>query len=104
MAADARVVTVSSIAHTIAKFDVSDLMCTRRKYKPFGAYCQSKAANILFAKCLADELSSAGSSIKRVSLHPGIIDTPIWKHGRKSAGGRFTTWLLHRIIEKILGY
>lgn len=98
MTPDARVVTVSSEAHKFAKFDVSDLMFTRRKYEPFGAYCQSKAANILFAKGLADKLLSAGSSIKSVSLHPGIINTPIWKHGRKRPGGKFATWLLHKFV------
>jgi NAD(P)-dependent dehydrogenase (short-subunit alcohol dehydrogenase family) len=98
MTPDARVVTVSSEAPKFARFDVTDLMFTRRKYKPFGAYCQSKAANILFAKGLADELSSAGSSIKSVSLHPGIINTPIWKHGRQRPGGRLFTWLMHRFI------
>jgi protochlorophyllide reductase len=98
MAPDARVVTVSSRAHRSAQFDITDLMFTRRKYQPFGAYAQSKAANILFAKGLAEKLSSARSSIKSVSLHPGIINTAIWKHVRERPCGRFFTWLLHRFV------
>jgi len=89
-----RVVTVASTAHTMGSVDVSDPCFEHgRKYTPWGAYGQSKAANILFAKGLADELQRAGSDILSVSLHPGVIATPLWRHGN-----RLLTWLLHRVI------
>lgn len=93
MEEDGRVVTVASTAHTMGEVDTSDLFFSRRKYTPWGAYGQSKAANILFAKALADELQNAGSQITSVSLHPGVIKTPLWRHGNQ-----ILTWVLHRFI------
>ena len=91
---DGRVVTVASTAHTMGAVDVGDLNYARgRKYSAWGAYGQSKAANILFAKGLADRLHSAGSNVLSVSLHPGVISTPLWRHGN-----RVLTWVLHRFI------
>ena len=46
-------VTVASTAHTMGSVDTADLNFATggdRKYSPWGAYGQSKAANILFAK------------------------------------------------------
>lgn len=91
---DGRVVTVASTAHTMGGVDTSDLSFRNgRRYTPWGAYGQSKAANILFAKGLADELEAAGSRILSVSLHPGVIGTPLWRHGNS-----VLTWLLHKVI------
>lgn len=99
MEPDGRVVTVASTAHTMGNVDVDDLMFTGgRKYSPWGAYGQSKGANILFAKGLADQLIAAGSSIKSVSLHPGVIRTELWRHGRTNLLGKISTWLLHKLI------
>ena len=71
---DGRVVTVASTAHTMGSVDTGDLNFATgdRKYSPWGAYGQSKAANILFAKGLADQLKEAGSNVLSVSLHPGV--------------------------------
>lgn len=90
---DGRVVTVASRAHTLGEVDPSDLFYESRKYTPWGAYGQSKGANILFAKGLADELRSAGSNILSVSLHPGVIKTNLWRHNNRAL-----TWILHRFI------
>lgn len=90
---DARVVTVASTAHTFGTVDPEDLFYSQRKYTPWGAYAQSKAANILFAKGLADELAAAGSGVLSVSLHPGVIATPLWRHGNQ-----WLTWLIHKFI------
>ena len=91
---DGRVVTVASTAHTMGSVDVADLNFRNgRKYSPWGAYGQSKAANILFAKGLADELKAAGSNVLSVSLHPGVIGTPLWRHGN-----RVLTWIIHKFI------
>ena len=54
---DGRVVTVSSTAHTMGSVDTSDLSFAHgRSYSAWGAYGQSKAANILFAK-VKDKMS-----------------------------------------------
>ena len=44
---------------------------TKRSYSAFGAYGDSKLANILFGKGLAKRL--AGTNVLAVSLHPGVI-------------------------------
>lgn len=93
LSADARVINVASSAHAMGGVDPTDLNFATRKYKPWTAYGASKAANILFAKGLADRLASADSQVLSVSLHPGVIATPLWRHGN-----RLLTWLLHKII------
>ena len=95
MADDGRVVTVASTAHRQpwVSVDTSDLSFDKgRKYTPWGAYGQSKAANILFAKALADELAAAGSSILSVSLHPGFAAGTFASSSRRAC----LFWLMRR--------
>jgi len=47
-------------------------------------YCATKGGVRLFAKAIAMECASAGDGIRVNSVHPGIIDTPIW--GKVPAG------------------
>jgi NAD(P)-dependent dehydrogenase (short-subunit alcohol dehydrogenase family) len=42
------------------------------------AYCATKGAVRLFSKSIALECAAAGDKIRVNSVHPGIIDTPIW--------------------------
>ena len=81
---DGRIVTVASTAHSFGKLNFQNLNYDadakeERSYSSWGAYGQSKLANILFAKGLSDELKQAGSGIKAVSLHPGVIGTNLWR-------------------------
>jgi NAD(P)-dependent dehydrogenase (short-subunit alcohol dehydrogenase family) len=71
---DARVVTVSSGAHRMGRIAFDDLH-GERKYRRWGAYGQSKLANLLFAFELDRRLSAAGSSIKSMAAHPGYSAT-----------------------------
>jgi NAD(P)-dependent dehydrogenase (short-subunit alcohol dehydrogenase family) len=41
-------------------------------------YCATKGGVRLFAKAIAMECASKGDNIRVNSVHPGIIDTPIW--------------------------
>lgn len=43
------------------------------------AYCASKGAVRLFSKAAAVECGALGLGIRVNSVHPGIIDTPIWQ-------------------------
>ena len=43
------------------------------------AYCASKGAVRLFTKAAAVECAALGLNIRVNSVHPGIIDTPIWQ-------------------------
>lgn len=48
--AGARVVTVSSLAHRRTTLRLDDLNYERRRYNAFGAYSESKLANLMFAR------------------------------------------------------
>lgn len=52
-----------------------------RGYPNLAAYCASKGAVRLFAKAAAMECAAVGDNIRVNSVHPGIIDTPIWPPG-----------------------
>ena len=52
-------------------------------------YCATKGGVRLFAKAVAMECASLGDGIRVNTVHPGIIDTPIWsKMPASSASGR----------------
>ena len=70
-----RVVTVSSSAHRSAHIDFDDLQWEHRAYKAFGAYGQSKLANLLFTSELQRRLTDAGSPVIATSAHPGWAST-----------------------------
>jgi retinol dehydrogenase-12 len=81
-------VTVASAAHSFGQLNFQNLNYDagtkeERSYSPLGAYGQSKLANIIFTKGLSDELKQAGSGIKAVILHPGVIGTNIWRYVMK---------------------
>jgi retinol dehydrogenase-14 len=70
--APARIVTVSSGAHTAGKIDFDDLQGERR-YSGQRAYSQSKLANIMFSYELARRLD--GTGVTATVLHPGVVRT-----------------------------
>jgi retinol dehydrogenase 12 len=72
LASGARVVNVSSAVHKRGRIDFDDLHYTSRSYAPFGAYCDSKLANIHFTRELSRRLP-AGSTAN--ALHPGSVAT-----------------------------
>jgi NAD(P)-dependent dehydrogenase (short-subunit alcohol dehydrogenase family) len=50
-------------------------------------YCATKGGVRLFAKAVAAECAMAGDNIRVNSVHPGVIDTPIWAKIPVSASG-----------------
>lgn len=95
-APDARVVTLSSLAHRSGRLPLDDLNWERRRYSKSGAYGQSKLANLVFAFELDRRLRKAGSSIKSVAAHPGYSATNIVfgdLTGRGSAWRRLWHWM-----------
>jgi NAD(P)-dependent dehydrogenase (short-subunit alcohol dehydrogenase family) len=70
--APARVVTTSSVAHTGGLIDLDDLQLERR-WTGMRAYSNSKLANILFTRELAQRLD--GSGVVANCFHPGVIRT-----------------------------
>ncbi len=51
-------------------------------------YCATKGGVRLFAKAIAMECATFGDGIRVNSVHPGIIDTPIWGKIPSEAAGR----------------
>ena len=76
--APARIVNVSSAAHTSGKLDFDDLQ-SRRHYSSWAAYSNSKLANVYFTYELARRLE--GSRITVDVLHPGFVASNFGKNG-----------------------
>jgi len=85
-AAGGRVIMVSSTAHGMSykegiRFD--DLK-GEEKYSKWGAYGQSKLANLLYAKALEERFQASKietfHSMHAFSLHPGVIKTELGRH------------------------
>lgn len=80
-AGNARVVNVSSVGHTMAPFDINDLMTENAK--PLHAYFRAKFANILFSNELARRLADDG--ITSNALHPGTVKSNFGKESKQTA-------------------
>lgn len=83
----ARVITVSSGMHAFGKIDFSNLN-GERSYNQWGAYCQSKLANLLFAYELQRRLAASGSETISVAAHPGYAATNLQSSGPGLAGSQ----------------
>lgn len=79
----ARIINVSSIAHTRAKLDFENINA-EKSFDSYGAYALSKLANVLFTNKLAEILE--GTSITANSLHPGVITTKLLRKGFNITG------------------
>lgn len=79
-----RVVSISSGAHymTYSKGIDFKRVTSDLKYDPLSAYGQSKLANILFSKELAEKLE--GSNATSNVIHPGMVQSELGRHIEKS--------------------
>ena len=77
--APAKVVTVASRAHLMAYqgLDWPALQQATRSLTGTREYGVSKLANILFSAHLAKVV--AGTGVSTYSLHPGVVDTEVWR-------------------------
>jgi NAD(P)-dependent dehydrogenase (short-subunit alcohol dehydrogenase family) len=76
-----RVVNISASAHRIQGINTPDnynYTLHPEEYSPWGAYAQSKSANIYMTSYIDRHYSSRG--IRACSCHPGIIATGIGQH------------------------
>jgi len=80
--APARVITVSSIAHRMARLDFGDLQ-SERLYDGFSVYARSKLANVLFTYELARRLE--GTGVTANTLHPGLVRTGFGHNNGRAA-------------------
>jgi NAD(P)-dependent dehydrogenase (short-subunit alcohol dehydrogenase family) len=77
-AGGARIVSVSSGGHLRSPVVFDDIDYAFRDYEPFGAYGQSKTANVLFAVEATRRWASDG--ILANALMPGGLATPLQRH------------------------
>ncbi|XVQ08739.1 oxidoreductase [Spirillospora sp. CA-255316] len=79
-----RVVTVTSAFAWAGRIRFDDLQGERR-YRKWGAYAQSKLANLLFTR----ELGRRVPEVLSVSAHPGFAATNLQQAGPRMEGSRF---------------
>lgn len=84
-----RVVVVSSQSHRSGVLELDDLDWSRRGYSAYGAYAQSKLANMLFLAELQRRLTAIGSTLRVTGAHPGSTATAI----TANTGNGFKTWV-----------
>ncbi|GAB3967921.1 oxidoreductase [Actinoallomurus acanthiterrae] len=80
----ARVVTVTSMMHWLGSLDFDNLDGESR-YGKWAAYCQSKLANLVFAKELDRR---AQGRLTSVAAHPGYAATNLQQAGPRMSGSR----------------
>ncbi|HEU4536984.1 MAG TPA: oxidoreductase, partial [Polyangiaceae bacterium] len=93
-APSARVVNVSSYAHRVGSMNFHDLMYETRPYDRWGAYAQSKLANLLFTSELARRLALKGSPVVAVAAHPGYAVTNLQARGAALGGPKLEAFAL----------
>jgi NAD(P)-dependent dehydrogenase (short-subunit alcohol dehydrogenase family) len=76
--APARVINVASIAHTRGRIHLDDLTLSRG-FTGYAAYAQSKLAQVMHARSLAERW--APSVLAAYSLHPGVVSTKLLREG-----------------------
>jgi NAD(P)-dependent dehydrogenase (short-subunit alcohol dehydrogenase family) len=74
--APSRIVNVASAAHRYGRLDLNSWV-TARDYSSFGAYANSKLANVLFTYELARRLE--GTGVTANCLHPGAVATSLFR-------------------------
>ena len=75
-----RIVNVASMAYRFIKEINFDDLQSKESYAPMKVYGQSKMANILFTKSLANKLESKGITVN--CLHPGFVGTGIGSNNK----------------------
>jgi NAD(P)-dependent dehydrogenase (short-subunit alcohol dehydrogenase family) len=89
-AQDARVVTVSSQMHRIARSaPLDDPRTHHGRYRRWPTYGQSKLANLLFTYELERRLRRAELPVRALAAHPGFASTHLAANGQygRSSGG-----------------
>ena len=86
-AQQARIINVASVAHWVGSIQ-PERFRAEGHYNPLFFYGQSKLANILFNTALAAQLQ--GSNVTSNALHPGAIDSEIY---------RGLPRLMHRVMQ-----
>jgi len=82
---NARIISVSSLAHNWTKELDVDNLNSDKKWEPKVLYARAKLCNILFIRELARRLKEAGlDGILANAVNPGGVKTAIFRHAKKS--------------------
>ena len=105
LAPNARIINVSSSAHTLTAptngLDFDYFWQGEPNYQPWKSYGQSKLANILFTQELQRRMDASTDPVVQswstVALHPGVIVTDLWRssvnpHLREWASSATELW------------
>lgn len=99
-AGNARVVSVTSLAHRYTKLDFDDLQ-SERSYNGGKAYCLSKLAQALFAIELQRRSDAGGWGIMSLAAHPGYAGTDLFQN--QAGPDSLLTRLSTRVVIPLLG-
>ena len=73
-----RIIHLASMMHLLGQIDVDQFKADQvKKYNGVRSYANSKLANLLFSNTLAQQLQ--GSSVTSNALHPGGVDSEIYR-------------------------
>ncbi|TYZ67977.1 hypothetical protein PybrP1_011885 [[Pythium] brassicae (nom. inval.)] len=101
-AGQARVVNVSSVAHRLASLDLATLARSKpNKWFYFGAYNDSKLANLLFTYELHRRIDRAGLGDKVISVcaHPGITSSDLTPKAIEGYSPTFLYKPLRKLVD-----
>ena len=94
-----RVVTVSSLMHRRGKIDFDDLQ-GQRSYSRWGAYQQSKLANLMFCFELQRRAVAAGTALLSMAAHPGYAATNLQAAGTDRFYERWSMAIGNRLFAQ----
>ena len=94
-----RVVTVSSLLHRRGTMRFDDLQ-GERKYDRWGAYGQSKLANLMFCFELQRRAAEAGIPLLSLAAHPGYASTNLQFAATNRSFEKAVGWIGNRLIAQ----
>lgn len=102
VSSNTRIVSVSSLAHTMVKgIDLRSLTTpgSPRRYRRWQSYGESKLANLLFALELDRRAKAAGLGVVSVAAHPGLASTNLTAAGPTLGGNSLPAMGMHQIVR-----
>ena len=94
-----RVVNVSSEAHRAGSMNFDDLM-GEQSYRRWGAYTQSKLANLLFTRALQARLSATQAGVAAYACHPGYANTELQGRSDNTLENFFFKRITNRLVAQ----
>ncbi len=104
VASNSRIVTVSSLAHSMTNsVDLRSFTPegAPRRYRRWRSYGESKLANLSFALELNRRVEAAGLGVVSVAAHPGLASTNLTAAGPSLGGSTIGSIGLHQITRVI---